>query len=227
MTKEVAKQGGRRWKRWLKRVALVGGVLVVLGIAFVAWANLVAVHASQGRLFDRAEDVPAARVALVFGTTDRFQDRENLYFTYRIDAAEALWKAGKVKLILVSGDNSDKYYNEPEKMKQHLIKRGVPKDRIVCDYAGLRTLDSVVRAKEIFGVKDVIFVSQRFHNERAGYLAQANGMEFTGLNAKDVATRGGLKTKVREVAARVQMWLDVNVLKTRPKHLGEKETLPE
>jgi SanA protein len=215
------------WRVWLKRIALSGGVLLLLGIAFVTWANLAAVHAGRGKLFDRVEDVPPSRVALVFGTDDRFQGRENLYFRYRIDAAEALWKAGKIKLILVSGDNSEKYYNEPEKMRKALIERGIPKDRIVCDYAGLRTLDSVVRAKEIFGLKDVIFVSQRFHNERAAYLAQANGMEFTGLNAQDIQGQGGVKTKVREVGARVKMWLDVNVLKTRPKHLGDKEELPE
>lgn len=226
VTQAAAKPGGK-WKRWLKRIVLIGTVLLLLGIAFVAWANLAAVHAGQGRLFDRVEDIPAGRVALVFGTDDRFQGRENLYFRYRIDAAEALWKAGKVKLILVSGDNRSKDYNEPEKMRRALVDRGVPIDRIVCDYAGLRTLDSVVRAKEIFGLKDVIFISQRFHNERAAYLAQANGMEFTGLNAKDVEGRAGMRTKMREIAARVQMWLDVNVLKTRPKHLGEKESLPE
>ncbi len=230
MTSEAqaaAKPGGKKWKRWLKRTVLIGTVLLLLGIAFVAWANLAAVHAGQGRLFDRVEDIPASRVALVFGTDDRFQGRENLYFRYRIDAAEALWKAGKVKLILVSGDNRSKDYNEPEKMRRALVDRGVPIDRIVCDYAGLRTLDSVVRAKEIFGLKDVIFISQRFHNERAAYLAEANGMECTGLNAQDVEGRAGMRTKAREVAARVQMWLDVNILKTRPKHLGEKEELPE
>jgi SanA protein len=179
-----------RWRVWLKRIALAGGVLLLLGIAFVTWANLAAVHASQGKLFDKPEDIPAARVALVFGTDDRLLDgRENLYFRYRIDAAEALWKAGKVRVILVSGDNRAKDYNEPERMRRALVERGIPNDRIVCDYAGLRTLDSVVRAKEIFGVNDVILVSQRFHNERAAYLAEANGIKFTGLNAKDVAGR--------------------------------------
>jgi SanA protein len=223
----LVKKPGRKWKRWLKRILLTGVVLLLLGIAFVAWANLAAVHAAQGKLFDRVEDIPAGRVALVFGTNERYQGRENLYFRYRIDAAEALWKAGKVKLILVSGDNSDKYYNEPEKMRKALTDRGIPNDRIVCDYAGLRTLDSVVRAKEIFGLKEVIFISQRFHNERAAYLAQANGMEFTGLNAQDLEGSAGLRTKWREVQARVLMWLDVNVLKTRPKYMGEKEELPE
>jgi SanA protein len=202
--------------------------LALPAVAFVAWANFAAVHAGQGKLYDDVTKVPAGKVALVFGTDDRVKGgRENLYFRYRIDAAEALWKAGKIRLILVSGDNSEKYYNEPEKMKQALIKRGIPKDRIVCDYAGLRTLDSVVRAKEIFGLNDMVFVSQRFHNERAAYLAKANGITYCGFNARDVVTRGGLKTKLREVAARVNMWLDVRVLGTKPKHLGDKIPLPE
>ena len=222
MTKKPAR------KRWLKRIVITTGVLGLLAIGFVAWANFAAVHAGQGRLFDDVSKVPAGKVALVFGTDDRVRGgRENLYFRYRIDAAEALWKAGKIRLILVSGDNSEKYYNEPEKMKKALIERGIPKDRIVCDYAGLRTLDSVVRAKEIFGLHDMVFVSQRFQNERTAYLAKANHITYCGFNARDVATQGGLKTKFREVGARVKMWLDVRVLGTRPKHLGDKISLPE
>ena len=215
------------WKRWLKRIVVTAVVLGLLAVAFVAWANFAALHAGRGKLFDDVSKVPPGKVALVFGTDDRFQGRENLYFRYRIDAAEALWKAGKVRLILVSGDNSEKYYNEPEKMKKALIQRGIPKGRIVCDYAGLRTLDSVVRAKEIFGLNDMVFVSQRFHNERAAYLAKANGITYCGYNARDVAGHGGLKTKLREVGARVKMWLDVRVLGTRPKHLGEMVPLPD
>lgn len=222
---EGAKKGG--WKRWLKRFLVAIGIVALLAAAFIGWANYAAVHASRGKLFDDVGKIPASRVGLVFGTTDRFQDRENLYFRYRIDAAEKLWRAGKIKVILVSGDNREKYYNEPEKMRRALVDRGIPADRIACDYAGLRTLDSVVRAKEIFGLSEAIFISQRFHNERAVYLAQANGMKVTGFNAQDVATRGGLRTKFREVGARVKMWLDVRVLGTRPKHLGEKESLPD
>jgi SanA protein len=222
--RKVQKSG---WKLWLKRVLLTGVALFLAGLAFIAWANYAAVHASRGKLFDDVDKIPPSRVGLVFGTTDRFQDRENLYFRYRIDAAEKLWRAGKIQIILVSGDNSDKYYNEPVKMKRALVERGIPEDRIACDYAGLRTLDSVVRGKEIFGLNEVTFITQRFHNERAIYLAEANGMNVNGFNAQDVATRGGLKTRVREVGARVKMWLDVNILGTRPKHLGEKESLPE
>lgn len=195
--------------------------------ALVVYANVTAVWASRGRIFDEVSEIPATKVGLLFGTTDRVNGRENLYFRYRIEAAVKVWKAGKLDTLIVSGDNRSRYYNEPEKMRQALIGRGIPADRIVCDYAGLRTLDSVVRAKEIFGADPILFISQRFQNERAIYLAKANGIEAFGFDARDVETQAGLKTRLREVGARVKMWLDVNFLGTRPKHLGEKEELPE
>ncbi len=206
----------------------MGLLLFLLGVGLILYANFTAVWASRGRLFNETESLPAAKVGLVLGTTDRLYDgRENRYFRYRIDAAVKVWKAGKVETLIVSGDNREKYYNEPEKMKAALIEEGVPKGRIVCDYAGLRTLDSVVRAKEIFGAERILVISQRFQNERAIYLAQANGMDAYGFNAEDVEVSAGFKTKLREVGARVKMWLDVNFLDTRPKYLGEKVELPE
>ena len=193
----------------------------------VAYANVTAVWASRGRIFADVSEVPRTKVGLVFGTTDRVSGRENLYFRYRIEAAEKVWKAGKIKTLILSGYGTERYYNEPEKMKKALVERGIPGDRIVCDINGERTLDSVVRAKEIFGADSILFISQRFQNERAIYLAKAHGIEAYGFDAKDVEPQAGLKTKVREVGARVKMWLDVNFLNTRPRHLGEKVELPQ
>ncbi len=214
-------------RRWFRRLALLLLALVLLFLGLVAYANITAIWASRGRLFTDVTALPTTKVGLIFGTTDRVKGRENLYFRYRIDAAAKVWKSGKVETLIVSGDNRSPYYNEPEKMKQALIERGIPEARIVCDYAGLRTLDSVVRAKEIFGADSILLISQRFQNERAIYLAKANGIEAYGFNARDVETQAGLKTKIREVGARVKMWLDVNFLYTRPIHLGEKIALPE
>lgn len=216
----------RRGKKILRRAIMILLAGLAMVAAFVAWANFAAVMAGSGRLYDDVAEVPDGRVGLVFGCGDRINGRENLYFRYRIDAAAELWHAGKVTSLIVSGDNRTKYYNEPERMRRALVAEGVPGDRIVGDFAGLRTLDSVVRAREIFGVEKVTFVSQRFQNERAAYLAKANGLDFVGYNARDVSGQGGLKTKLREIGARVKMWLDVRVLRTRPRHLGERETLP-
>ena len=214
-------------RRWIKRFFFAVMVIVLAFVSVVAYANITAVWASRGRIFSDVSNIPPTRVGLVFGTTDRVGGRENLYFRYRIDAATEVWNAGKIETLIVSGDNRSRYYNEPEKMRQALVRRGIPADRIVCDYAGLRTLDSVVRAKEIFGADTVLFISQRFQNERAIYLAKAHGLNAYGYAARDVESRDGLKTRLREVGARVKMWLDVHFLNTRPRHLGEREELPE
>ena len=224
MKKKVQRIPFPRWLRW---VLVAGMLLALLAAGVVTYANVTAIWASRGKLFTDVTALPNAEVGLVFGTTDRVNGRENLYFRYRIDAAEKVWNAGKVETLIVSGDNRSKFYNEPEKMKAALMARGVPADRIVCDYAGLRTFDSVVRAKEIFGADPVMFISQRFQNERAIYIAEAPGIGAYGFDAEDLHTRGSIKTKVREIGARVQMWLDVHFLNTRPRHLGEKIELPE
>lgn len=215
------------WRARLKRSGLALLALALVLAAVVVYANVTAIWAARGRIFTQVANVPKTKVGLVFGTSDRVAGRANLYFRYRIDAAADVWNAGKLETLIVSGDNSSRYYNEPNKMKQALIERGIPAHRIVCDFAGLRTLDSVVRAKEIFGADSILFISQRFQNERAIYLAQANGIQAYGFAARDVETHDGLKTKFREVGARVKMWLDVNFLNTRPRHLGKKVELPE
>lgn len=217
--KPAAKTRPRRWFRRLLGVLLVLGVLAA---AVVIYANATAIWAGNGRLFDDVAAVPKMKVGLVFGTGNG-----NPYFNYRIDAAVRVWQAGKLETLIVSGDNRSRFYNEPEKMKQDLVARGIPENRIVCDYAGLRTFDSVVRAKEIFGATSILVISQRFQNERAIYIAEANGMEAYGFNARDVEAQAGLKTRIREVGARVLMWLDVNFLNTRPVHLGKKVALPK
>ena len=223
----MKRAGKGSFKRWLRRFAKGGLAGLVLFLGVVAYANFTAIWASRGRLFDEVSHVPATTVGLVLGTTDRVNGHENLYFRYRIDAAVRVWKAGKLKTLIVSGDNRSPYYNEPEKMKQALVERGIPESRIVCDFAGLRTLDSVVRAKEIFGTNSILVISQRFQNERAIYLAKAHGIDAYGFNARDVETQAGMKTRIREVGARVKMWLDVNFLNTRPSHLGKKIGLPK
>ena len=209
--------------KWIFVLGLGGGLLAIV----LLWnSDRAAKAAGEGRLFSEAAEVPETPFALVFGCAKNFNGRENLYFKYRIEAAAALWKAGKVKCFIVSGDNHAHSYNEPQDMKDSLVEAGVPAKKIVCDYAGLRTLDSVVRAKEIFGVQEVVLISQKFHNERVAYLAQSIGLEAVGLNAQAVGGSSAKSNAQREKLARVKMWLDVNILKTDPKFLGEKEDLP-
>lgn len=171
--------------------------------------------------YNHESQIPANRVGLVLGTSKYLRNgNPNLYYRYRIEAAVKLYKSGKVEYLLVSGDNSTKMYDEPTMMKEDLIAKGIPASRIYLDYAGFRTLDSVVRAKEIFGQASFTVVSQQFHNERAIFLAKWFELDVVGLNAKDVGVRYGLKTKVRERFARVKMLIDL-LLGTKPKFGGQ------
>ena len=149
----------------------------------------------------------------------------NAYFYNRIKAATDLYKSGKIQYIIVSGDNSSKDYNEPEDMQFALIQQGVPQDRIILDHAGFRTLDSVVRAKDIFGQTKIVIISQKFHNERAVFLAQKNGIQAFGYNAEDVNKYAGLKTNLREYLAKAKAYWDL-ILCVQPKFGGEKILIP-
>jgi len=156
------------------------------------------------------------------GTSHRLVGgRSNPYYTNRINAAIALFKAGKIDYILVSGDNSSRYYNEPIIFKRDLIKGGIPEERIFLDYAGFRTLDSMVRAKVVFGLDKVTIISQKFHNDRAIYLAGKKGLDAIGFNAGDISMKNGVKVRVREYFARVKVFIDL-ALNTQPKFYGEK-----
>jgi len=223
----TAKKPKGHWVlRWFKRL-LIAVFFLVGGFFFFIWyANYAATRAGKGILYDEVTSIPHRPAGLVFGCSEKLGERDNLYFKYRIEAAAKLWHAGKVDFLIVSGDNREKNYNEPVAMRKALVKAGVPFDKIVCDYAGLRTLDSVVRAKKVFGLQEVTFISQKFQNERAAYIAQAHGMHVLGYNAQDVEGYAARKTEDREVLARVKMWLDINITNKQPRHLGDPEDVP-
>lgn len=204
-----------------RRIALrIGTALVLLGGLALLGADRVVARAAVGRCFEQVGQTPVAPVALVLGCAEKLAgDRTNLYFTRRIAAAAELYHSGKVEALIVSGDNSHKEYDEPTAMKNALEQAGVPPERVYCDFAGLRTLDSVVRAREIFGQSRFIVVSQRFHNERAVYLARAHGLEAFGFDTQPVGGSAGLRTRAREWIARVAAVLDT-ALDTQPKYLG-------
>lgn len=181
---------------------------------------------SPAKTYDNVQDVPYRKVGLVLGTSPRLRDgRNNLYFDYRIEAAAALYNSGKISRILVSGDNRRLNYNEPAELRKALIAKGIPDSVIVLDYAGLRTLDSVVRSKKVFGQDSVTIISQRFHNERALFIASVNGIEAIGYNARDVSAKEGFKTQGREYLARVKVFIDL-VTRKGPRHLGDPVPIP-
>lgn len=218
----------KRYTRRFGMSVIVVAVILVIGVvAVIGICNGLVKGYARDKTFDTTEAIPHRTVGLLLGTAPITpQGAHNYYFDYRIEAAAQLFEAGKIDYILVSGDNHDRDYDEPTCMRDSLVAHGVPADRIVLDYAGFRTLDSIVRAKEIFGQDSLTVISQKFHNERAIYLAKHCGMSAVGYNARDVARWAKyIKIHGREYLARVKMFLDFFTDK-QPRFLGEKEETP-
>ena len=174
-------------------------------------------------LYNSISALPYNKVGLVPGTSQYIATGvENPYFTNRMDAAAKLYFTKKVSYLLLSGDNSLIYYNEPIMMKNALLQRGIPDSVIYLDYAGFRTLDAIVRAREIFGQTEFTVISQKFHNERALFIARKKGIKAVALNVTDVEGIAGLNTQIREVFAKVKAFIDLYILDKQPKFLGEK-----
>lgn len=207
----------------MKMKKLKIGLLIGLIIsALVFTANYSIVKNAEDKTFSSIQNIGYNKVGLVLGTSKMLKSGHiNLYFKYRVEATVDLYKNGKIDYVLVSGDNGNKNYDEPTDFKDELIKNGIPEDKIFLDYAGFRTLDSVVRAKEIFGQSSITIISQKFHNERAIYLAEKNDITAIGYNAKDLQNKYGWKTRVREYFARTKAFLDI-LIGVKPKFLGEK-----
>lgn len=209
-------------KKLLKRLFIWGIVGVALVLSVIAWSNKHIEKTAAQNMYAELDSIPANNVGLVLGTSRYVKSGgENLYFKYRIAAAVALFKAGKVKHLLVSGDNHIKEYDEPQDMREALIEQGVPDSCITLDYAGFRTLDSIIRCWKVFGQTRFIVISQPFHNERAIFIGRHYGLDVTAYNAQKVGKSYGLRTNIREYLARVKAVLDIYVLGKDPKFLGE------
>ena len=198
----------------MKKTLKFLSISLVLMLLAVYFSNFLVKQTAKTKLYNTTESIPYNKVGLLLGTGKKLSNGNlNLYYKYRIDAAVTLFKANKITYILISGDNSKTNYDEPTEMKNDLILQGVPANKIILDYAGFRTLDSVVRSQVIFGLDKITVISQEFHNERALYIAKQKGIEAVGFNAKSVTARYGFKTQLREKLARVKMILDLGVWK--------------
>lgn len=208
-------------KLGLKVIILLSPIIITI------ISNTYVEHKAKNKTYNSITEIPYNKVGLLLGTSKYVASGNiNLFYKYRIEAAIKLYNAGKVKYIIVSGDNGTKYYDEPTTFKEDLIKAGIPSENIFLDYAGFRTLDSVIRCKEIFGQESVTIISQQFHNERAITIANAKSMNAIGYNAKNVGGDSGMKVKFREIFARVKLSLDL-IFNKKSKFLGDKIVIPE
>ena len=195
----------------------------VAGLFAVLLNDLAITRNASARLYYLVDETPECQVGLVLGTSKYAEGDVNRYYRARIEAAAELFHAGRIRAILVSGDASTRYYDETTTMQRDLIELGVPEDYILLDYAGVRTLDSVFRAKKVFGLDRVTVVSQQFHCERALYLADAVGLAATGYCAEDAPYSNSLLMRGRETLARVMAFADLNLFGTQPRSLKPDE----
>jgi len=198
------------WRRWprLSKLAIAGAVALVL---LIAAANLYVLW-SGGDSTSKVADVPKAEVAIVPGALVEPDGDMSVMLAARVQQASRLWHADRVEKILVSGDHGAWRYDEPDTMRKALVRDGVAPEDVFEDHAGFDTWATMVRARQIFGVHDAVVITQGFHMPRALYLADAAGIDATGLTA-DLQGWGyqGRKSSVREVLSRVKAVADVTL----------------
>jgi SanA protein len=209
--------------RWLKKIVFAGLIafllLIITSNAWIVWSTADKVFSDQSLL-------PDHRVALVLGTSNKtVSGGANPYFEKRMETAAKLYEMGKIDHIIVSGDNRSRYYNEPMEMQKALIKLGVPASVITLDFAGLRTLDSIVRCKEIFGQHRITIITQSFHSYRALFISKYYDIEAVAMVTDETDVEYSFKVRLREYFARTKAILDLYLLKTSPRFLGEKEQI--
>lgn len=179
-------------------------------------------RAAVGKVYDDPQVLPVNDVGLVLGTSTHVPGGgHNLHFDNRVAAAAKLYQTGRVRHLLLSGDNGTRGYNEPADMRRALLDLGVPDDAMTLDYAGFRTLDSVVRARAVFGQHRLTIITDRFHAYRAVFLAMHNGLDIVAFPSQEIDLRTSLKSRVREWGADLKACLDLWVLHTSPKFLGQ------
>lgn len=202
-------------KKVLKKIIWMVGIMTVICIVIIYICNQIVVNNARGKVFSDIDSIRYNKVGLLLGTTPqaRFDRITNYFFIYRIDAAEELYKAGKIEQILISGDeNSLDGINEPECMRDSLVARGIPASAIILDGKGYRTICSIINANKVYGLKSFTIISQEFHNERAIYQAEHLGLNVENLqayNAKMPKSRRAFLTTIREYFARVKMFIDL------------------
>ncbi|MFF9206252.1 vancomycin high temperature exclusion protein [Streptomyces sp. NPDC014986] len=203
----------RAGRRRLVRAVVAGCVLALLPATWL--------HTTTGDRLRTTADVPRADVAVVFGA-GLWDGEPSPYLAHRLDAAAALYRAGRIEVVLVTGDNSREDYDEPDAMRAYLVRHGVPGARIVSDYAGFDTWDSCVRAKKVFGVDRAVLISQGFHIRRAVALCRAAGVAPYGVGVDERHDATWYHGGVRELFAAGKAALDA-ALRPDPRFLGPQE----
>lgn len=204
--------------KFVLKVAFI--IILIILFVFISSYFTVSSHSNKF-LYSDIDKLSNNKVGLILGTSIKTKaGTPNLFFQKRIQTAVDLFNNDKVQFLLVSGDNSTTYYNEPEVMKKELIKLGIPEDKIYADYAGFSTLDSILRANKVFGQNSFTVISQKFHNQRAVYIGRKHNIDIIGYNIPLSSYLKNYPIYLREITARVKAVIEVSILKKDPKFLG-------
>lgn len=199
----------------MKRIFVYSGCGIALIILLLLGCYLTVSWNASARTYDKVSEIPHNKYGLLLATSPiTAQGKHNFYFENRIKATDELFKAGKIDFIIASGGDYTKLHkfgcDEPEAIRDSLVARGIPENRIVLDYDGTRTLNSIKNAKQVYGLDSVTLISQKYHNERAIYLSDKNGIDAIGYNAAPSHIRKTrIKNTIREIFARPKMFLDL------------------
>lgn len=199
-------------------------VLTLFVTVITIFLNLVWIYNStKNSIYSDTTELPYNRVGLIPGCNKYVSNGViNTYYSQRINGAYKLFIMGKIDYILVSGDNAHASYDEPREMKRSLIELGIPKNKIYSDYAGFRTLDTIVRAKEVFKLDSVTFISQNFQNQRGVYIGSFRDLDVTAFNVDKDDSKNSIKTETREIFAKMKMLIDLHIISKEPKFLGDE-----
>ncbi|SHO56350.1 SanA/YdcF family protein [Vibrio quintilis] len=212
---------GYSWSRLVKTVGITFVIVGMLTLFIDRWVS----WQTRDHIVTDSDNLPPFKVAVVLGTSKYLGRTLNDYYAHRIDAAIRLYHEGKINQFLLSGDNAHRSYNEPWTMKRDLLKAGIPEQKIALDYAGFRTLDSIVRTRKIFDTNHFLIITQQFHCERALFIAEHRDIDATCFAVPGLTHGSGIKVRVREAFARVKAVLDLFILNAKPKFLGPKEPI--
>ncbi len=217
-----------KFKKFCKAIAVILVIIMLAVIVLTVGINTLVWLSSKDRILDEEEAVNLENVdcIIVLGASVKHGDTPSLMLSDRLDKAIELYKAGAAPKIIMSGDHGSKYYNEVQVMKDYAIKAGVPSEDIFMDHAGFSTYDTMYRAKEIFGAKKVLIVTQKYHLYRSIYVAKKLGMDASGVAAEEIRYHGQTKRDFREIVA-VDKDFIWSLFKFKPKFLGDKISLDQ
>jgi len=211
----------RRLKRVLLKCIVTAAACVLCALAVGLCANLAIKRSAKGAICRKPEDVPEKPVAIIFGAKVWSQGPSHI-LSDRLDAGIRLYKLGKVKKLLLSGDHGRKEYDEVNAMRAYALGRGVPPEDIFLDHAGFRTYATLYRARDVFGVTAAVLITNEFHLPRAIYTGNRFGLDVVGLTSDARTYRTWLFNDCREFLARTLAWIQINITRPRPKYLGPK-----